>query len=87
MLYVHAVMGDDHHGASRVLSVHTTFSSCHRGKIHNVTADILPTHYQHDTNLTYGMQQPLQVYIAQGQELDLAHIRQSYIIHIHTDVG
>ena len=39
---VHAVMGDDHHGASRVLSIHTAFSSHHRGKIHNVMGDILP---------------------------------------------
>ena len=46
------------------------------------------THYQlHGANQTYRMQQPLQVYIAQGQDLDLAHIRQSCIIHIHADVG
>ena len=25
--------------------------------------------------------------VAQGQEMDLAHIMQSCIIHIHTDVG
>ena len=35
------------------------------------------THYQHGTNQTYGMQQPLQVYIAQGQNLDLVHNMQS----------
>ena len=45
------------------------------------------THYQHGTNLTYGMQQPLQVYVAQGQDLDLAYIIQSCIIHKHKDVS
>ena len=44
-------------------------------------------HYQHDTNLTYGMHAGTTAGVAQGRDLDLAHIMQSYIIYIHEDVS